>query len=473
MSVSENDPLIVNNKAFKIKTINCRHFLLLPVAMLLFFGFVVQFYVISQWIQYVIKREAQLEDAGSTSGCLLSNTSDPRYKSFQNVEKKTALWQLYYMLSSSIPAFFVTAVLPSYSDTFGRRILFIIPYSMMLLKYILCSLIIFYEWDLIWILLASSLEGISGSYFTVFSGCYSFIADLTKPGRQRTLFITCFDGIQLLSITVAGFVSGYFIEFQGYFVPMASCTLILFCAWAIAILFLPETLQKENSSDVISVFTNLKRTVDFYKSKTFSGKRAAYTLLVLSIFTAEMAGSNRGSIEMLYQLGKPFCWPSQKIGLFSAARHAAQGFAGIALITPLKKCLSEVRIAILSNFVNAGSFVLEAFARTDLMLYLVPVPALLGRLTVSMSKSIMSSMTDADKQGSLFASITAMTSICGSAAPFLNNAVYAATVSFFNGFIFLVLAGFCGLGFTLLLIYAKTQTFKNDMPKIETIITNG
>jgi PCFT/HCP family folate transporter-like MFS transporter 1/3 len=213
------------------------------------------------------------------------------------------------------------------------------------------------------LIISSFIEGITDSYFTVYSGCYSFIADVTEPGRQRTLVLTLFDAIQLLTTTLSGLASGYFIEFQGYFVPMATCTLIQFCAWVIAIIFLPETLQKE-------LLPHLKRTVGFYRSDEFSGKRAAYTLLVLSIFTAEMTGNNRASIEMLYQLGKPFCWPSQKIGLFSAALHAAQGLAGICLIAPLKKCLSEVSIAIISNFSNMVSFVLEAFAKSDLMLYL-------------------------------------------------------------------------------------------------------
>ncbi|XP_060574404.1 lysosomal proton-coupled steroid conjugate and bile acid symporter SLC46A3-like [Ruditapes philippinarum] len=472
MSVNERQPLIVNTNKIVSRTFKCKHFILFPTANLLFFGYVVQFYVISQWIHNVIQKKANHQGDGGPSECSLSNSSDPRFISFQNVEKRTAVWQLYFMIASSLPAFFATAILPSYSDTFGRRFLFVFSYSAYLLKYILCGLTIFYEWHLIWLIVASFLEGITGSYFTVYSGCYSFIADVTEPGRQRTLVFTLFDGIQLLTLTLGGFVAGYFIEFQGYFVPMALCTLIQFCAWVLALIFLPETLQEENICDVTSVFTNLKRTVDFYRSDEFSGKRAAYTLLVLSIFTAEMAGSNRASIELLYQLGKPFCWPSQKIGLFSAARHAAQGLAGICLITPLKKCLSEVSIAIISNFSNTASFVLEAFAKSDLMLYLVPVPALLGRLTVSMSKSLMSSMTDPDKQGSLFASITAVTSICGFTAPFLNNAVYAATVTFFNGFIFLVLAGFCLLGFTLLLIFAKTQQVKTTGETIEKVVSD-
>lgn len=369
MSKSESTPL-VNSRSIEETNIHYRRFLLLPIIVIMFPAYILQTYVVTQWIQHFWKTKENIDNFNSTSGCLLNNKSDPRYDSYTIVEEKTALWQLYYDLCAAVPALFATAILPSYSDTLGRRFLFVICYSTMLLNFIACTLIVYYKWDLVWLLLGSTVEGITGSYFISTAACLSYIADVTRPGRERTLAIAIFDGVGLITTTLGGVASGYFIAYLGYFNSLLISLIMMFCAWFMVIAFLPETLKRQNNSNTTSLISNVRRITDFYQSKSFTGKRSAYVLLILTIFLSEMAGGYRATTAMIYQLGKPFCWSAQQIGLYSAARHTTQGIACIVLISPLKTCFSETTIAIWSNVLNSGSFVLEALARTDLVLYL-------------------------------------------------------------------------------------------------------
>ena len=348
-----------------------RYFLLLLVMVFMYTSMGIVFYTITQWIRYKVSKEIlQGIDINSTSVCQGTNQSDPEYAQFQKVEQDTAFCLMINQLASNIPGCITVLILPSFSDSIGRRILFVSPSIFILLKYVIYVLVMYFEWDIVWIVLASLIEGIFGSFYLYMSGVYAYIADITSPGRHRTLAITIYEGSFLICVTLSGLAAGYFIEFEGYLVPMLTCCVLNFISLCIVIFVLPESHKQQNRAKRMPLKDHIKRITGFYRSKQFSNKRTAYVMLLLAYFFAELTSSHRASLEMLYQLGKPFCWPSQKIGLFSAARHATQGFAGLVLIAPLKSCFSEISIAILSALFNAGSYVLEALADSDLLLYL-------------------------------------------------------------------------------------------------------
>lgn len=188
MSVNDSTPLITNEVKEERTKINCRHFLFPPIVTCYFLSFSLHFYLANQWIQYYLKKEASVNsDSGSSSGCTSNNVSDPDYATYQTVEQKTALWQLLYSLSSSVPGFFVTAILPSYSDAFGRRFLFVITSSS----------------TLYWMLVVSGIDGLSGSVYTFYSAGFAYIADITSPGRARTLSFSAMDGLVNTCITLS------------------------------------------------------------------------------------------------------------------------------------------------------------------------------------------------------------------------------------------------------------------------------
>lgn len=368
MSGEEKQPLLQEKERSGFAH---RYFLLIIVMFFVNIAMGISFYLVTQWIGDMMRKQI-LEGANinSSSVCEGTNKSDPEYSKFKDVEQKTAFWQMLSSLATTIPCLITTLILPSYSDRIGRRYIFLIPTTAMLMKYVAYVLFFYFELDVIWLVVASMIEGFSGSFFTLSSGVYSYIADVTTAGRRRTIAVTTYDGFLLICVTLSSLSAGYFIEFEGFIIPMLTCATLQFIAWLIIIFFLPETHQKRYRAQHMSFCDHFKRITDFYRSKQFAGKRCTYILLLVSYSIGELTSAHRSSLEMLYQLGKPFCWPSQKIGLFSAARHATQGFASLVLIAPLKACFSDISIATFSAIFNTGSYVLEALANTDLMLYL-------------------------------------------------------------------------------------------------------
>ena len=59
-----------------------------------------------------------------------------------------------------------------------------------------------------------------------------------------------------------------------------------------------------------------------------------------------------------------------EIGYFTSVRYTAQGVIGLGLLKVFQKLIRGEILAILSALINAGTFVYEALARTDLVIFL-------------------------------------------------------------------------------------------------------
>ena len=348
-------------------TFKCVHFILLPVICLMFFSYASNFYMIQQWIQHSVKlSQGLLDDNHTKHGCNTQNHSSV----LKSVEKQTADWVMYNALATSIPAFFGALIVPSSSDSCGRKLLFLIGCSSSVIRSILQTLCVYYSWSLVWVVFATGLDSCTGGIYTFLSATMSYAADITVAGQGRTFGITLVDGCLLLCVTAAGLVSGFIIQYKGFVFLSVMNTACVLLAWFITITALPETYNANSASKAVSFGKNFKRIYKIYASKSFSNRRTTYLLLISAYFFAELTNSHRSAIEILYQLGQPLCWSADRVGVFTAARHLTQGLAGILFIVPLKRCMTETYIAIWSTFSNAASFVLEGLARTDLEMFL-------------------------------------------------------------------------------------------------------
>ncbi|XP_053407879.1 solute carrier family 46 member 3-like [Mercenaria mercenaria] len=206
--------------------------------------------------------------------------------------------------------------------------------------------------------------------------------------------------------------------------------------------------------------------------KMSKGNDSSIYYFSVLFFFAEIAGLNRSSIETLYFLGQPFCWGPSKIGVFTTTRYALLGVVGLGSLRLLQIFLSNEAIAVLSTVSYAASFMIEAFAKTNLLIYMVPVVGMFCFLMTPMIRGMMSTMTGPDKQGAMFSGIATIEVLSSISASLSLNEIYADTYSFMNGFVFLVMAGFCVIDFALLLnvyILRKCKNNNNEKPNYETV----
>lgn len=475
----EQHPLLEkqeNNRS----ALTLRHGLIIPSAFLTLFGAAVYSYVLTEWTQRKIATDYFPNTTLMQSAhCADHNMSDKGYTDYQQVQRKAASWSMAYHLAEYLPALVIQTVLPSYTDYFGRKFLLILTLLSLCLKGVTITVTIQYLESFWYIVAVNILEGLMGGSYAMFSATFSYVADITRTGNQRSSGIVLLEASFLTASVIASFLSGYFIQtlklgfYNTALLATCVCTLGL-----VFMLFVPESLPKHQRTELKSPLTTAKRMFEFYYKEEFQGKRISYLILLLAFLFASLSGTNRSTMETVYFLGQPFCWGPSKLGVFMLARHGAQSFIGLGSVKLLQRCITNESIATISTLSSMVSFIIEGFAQTSTMIYMVPVSGMFSFLVIPMIRSMMSSMTSPDRQGALFASVATIEVISTLLASLTENEVYSFTMSFMNGFVFLIMAFFSFVNTGLLVAYKCTKPPENldaatgkSVPNIQRILT--
>lgn len=461
-SCTENDTLLSKKDRSQECTVdfkpNWRHALIMPACFFAAFGGQLCLFVSYEWTHDQVAKEYFGNTTNNISTCRPANKSDTEYAKYQTVQGQSAKWLTIYSVSELIPVILVQLVLPSYTDTYGRKFLLILTMFGACVKSVAITLTVHFEASFWYLVAGLTVCGMTGTFFALLSAAFSFIADITFSQQYRTAAIVVLEAMLLISSVAASFLSGYFIEtikLGFYYTSLIGTGLGVL--GLVLIFFTPESLPKQRRSSHKPICATIKRMVDFYISSEFKGQRKAYILLLLAFSFGIVAGINRQSMETLYFLGQPFCWGPSKIGVFSMVRTGAQTLLGLGSVRFLQICLSDVAIAILSTVSTAISYMIEAFATTTLMIYMVPVAGMFSFLVTPMTRSLMSSMTSPDKQGAMFAGVATIEVISTLVASLSQNTIYSFTVSFMNGFVFIILAILAVINMVFLCIYQCTK----------------
>ncbi|KAL3869493.1 hypothetical protein ACJMK2_042167 [Sinanodonta woodiana] len=454
MEQNENKPLLGSNNVNE-KKFRPAHCFLLPVILLETFALSIYSYLSIEYSHDYFQR-AIIGNNGTgdenVSGCN-ANTSDPLYQSYITVQQETSRWTMYYTIAGGVPGIFASIVFGTYADRLGRRLVLIIAVLGFFVKSVILTVVIYFDANLIYILIGSFIEGCAGGFLSFLAGSFSYVADITTAGGKRSFAIIFVEMITGIAITAGTFGTGYFISIIGYFYSMVLATGCIFLALIIVICGVPETCRNYSLSTCSTICSTLRKSIEFYVSRKHYGKRWKYAVLLISFCFVALAGLNRGSMETLYQLGAPFCWDEVKVGLFGTVRKGIESIFGVLLAPLLLKCLSSEVLTILGLVSTTGSMVLEGLATTETVLFLVPAIGIFGILAFPLIRSLMSLLTPPESQGSLFAGICAVETVCNILSTLISNETYSATVSIMAGFVFFTLAAETAIAAMLIVVY--------------------
>jgi PCFT/HCP family folate transporter-like MFS transporter 1/3 len=157
---------------------------------------------------------------------------------------------------------------------------------------------------------------------------------------------------------------------------------------------------------------------------------------------AILALLNFGMAEVLtfYFLNPPFCWSSEKIGIYSGYDFVVKGVCGILFIKLFQGCLPYPAIALLGLLSFMGSYLIMANSTTILGVYIAPVVGLLSQTATPIIRTIASRMVELSEQGSLFSSMAWIQLFCTALGGMVIQTVYAMTMSEIHGFIYYLAA---------------------------------
>ena len=452
----EKDVLIQNTDSDNRSQISLRYTLIVPILILFYLPAEIMVYIGNEWIQQTVTTE-QFPNASlytKSPPCKTTNQTDETAKDYKHVETITSRWLLYNKLAVISPLIFTIMILSSYSDSYGRKFSFIMAMIGLFMKDILITTTIYFGLEFWVVTIAYGIEGLTGGSTAIINMAFASIADLTTTSKNRVLGIVAIEAVIVLAGLCPGFVAGYMVQSHlGYTFSAILCSSTMSIAVIVALLFLPETLPPERRVPPKPVWSTIKRTFDFYTSNDFKGKRMFYLILLITYAVSCIAGNNRTTMETLYFLNQPFCWNPINFGYFTLVKQISKAIFGTLTLRPLQKCIPNEVILVLTATSTLASYIIEALARTVLIVYASAVIGSLTFLNTPLIKGLMSAMTSTDKQGSLFASVSVISEISSLVSYFTTNLVYDATLSVMNGFVFLVMAGFNVLQVILLIVF--------------------
>ncbi|XP_034538698.1 solute carrier family 46 member 3 [Notolabrus celidotus] len=386
----------------------------------------------------------------NTSRCANSSSSESSFH--KEVQKEASLFSLYSELFSTVPSLIVTLMLVAYSDRGGRKITIIMPLIGTLLYTLTFLAVSFFELNLYLLIGSSILSSLFGGLGTFLGGCFAYIADLCKDDKQKTLRMAGVDMMIGLLSGLAAISTGYFLRAAGFNWPFVTSALCQCVILLYAVFILEETVKKPprdaGAVDGSPQPSALKQMLyGVYQMFAGASHRCKTVLVLLMlIFTSfTFAYMGGASLVTLFELNEPLCWTEILIGYGSALSTTVflTSFVGVSAFTYCG--VPKLFIVLIGILSVLSGMILLGFTKTTLSMFLVRVPMLFAIMPFPVLRAMMSKIISKSEQGALFAFLSFVESLTNNVSSAVFNSIYAATVAWYPGFVFLLSAGLCAI----------------------------
>ncbi|CAL1533854.1 unnamed protein product [Lymnaea stagnalis] len=408
--------------------------------------------------QYIVKRLSSDRGLGTnetdTAPCNVE-LNDSRAKEADELQAEASDLLTNLNLTLCIPAFFTCLIIGSYSDFLGRRLLLMFPVLSHLLRMALTTCIIKFNLDLNYTYIAYGIDGLAGSWFAILLGLFALTADMNASKHDRTFwiyFIGCATTIMSAGANVA---VGYLIDYVDFFYACLLLVAMMLISFLVLIFTLQETLPVHLRPKGMgrNPLSHVRRIVSFYIFDGTVRRRMTFCLCLLLFVFGVANDLNVGSMDTLYQLHRPFCWSSKEIGNYNAIRSAGTAFLGVLLLKFLQCCMSDEKIGMIGILSQGVGFTFEAYIQVSWHFYFVPILLTPTSPFSAIVRTMMSVLAGPDQQGAVFSSIAVVETICNLVSTTAFNKIYAVTVSYMPGAVYLVMASCSYLTFLLFGVY--------------------
>ncbi|XP_045187628.2 solute carrier family 46 member 3-like [Mercenaria mercenaria] len=487
----ENKPLLTNNhengddlgyrkfRGLEIDT-TWLHWLIGPIIFAYMFAMLCSYYALVEYTnQYFMKSEytkANLSLDNTTDAFCEVDKNNIVYQTEVRATSEASTWNVYYAVAAGVPAVLSNMVLGSYTDAIGRKFLLAVGIIGTCLRLSIAAVTIYLEADIIYLLIACFVEGCTGQYATTLQVGLAYIADITKPGRARILGIIFVEFVIGVGLSGASLAEGYMVEWKGYMFTFASMAAVLVLTLLFMIFLLPETLTKEHRHRDKSCVGLLKISLSFFVDNDSENRRWKYQLVLLIHALCNISFLSRLPTETLYQLASPFCWSPTKIGIYAAIRTLVIMFVGLGSVHLFSRFIDEIWICMIGTVSYGAAFFWTAFVDNDLEYYIIIAVGCFGPLSTTMQRSILSHLTPPERQGAIFSAVGTLEVVTSLLANVMTSWIYAATVSYMRGLVFLTVGGFDAICIVLLIVLKigwhveKRRNKYKQLPQAEIIV---
>ncbi|KAJ8919035.1 hypothetical protein NQ315_016941, partial [Exocentrus adspersus] len=368
----------------------------------------------------------------------------------QQLVASMGVWKT--MLQSALPAFLIMFV-GSWSDRWGKRkpcmLLPIVGEFMTVVGLMICTFF-FYELPME---VAGFVEGffpaITGGWFTMFMGVFSYIADVTTID-MRTLRIGIVNVFCSLGIPVGLALSGVLykkIGFYGVFsISAVMYVMALYYGW--------KKVKEPKKIDVptlpnqpcafIRDFFDVRHLMDTFRVAFKQGENnRKLKVMLLMLVVMVVIGPMHGEMNVAYLFTRyRFNWDEVDFSIFSTysmVTNLIGTSVSVGIFSHILK-IDDAIIGIYSSMSKILSSFVYGFAKTSLVFYLGAIVEILNGTSFIAMRSIASKLVPTDELGK----VNSLFGACEALMPLvygpMYSATYAATINVMPG-AFYILGG--------------------------------
>eukprot|EP00057_Strongylocentrotus_purpuratus_P015524 XP_011669998.1 PREDICTED: proton-coupled folate transporter [Strongylocentrotus purpuratus] len=428
-----------------------------PVLFLFMFGFFLQGPILQLLI---IQKVCRLTYDGSVCS---NKTAFAKIE--DEVESDSSRWILFFNLASMVPGAIMATILGPLSDKVGRKIIMTLPSigaAVGAINFILNSFYI--DWPVETLLLSGVAMGITGNLGTFFVSVVSYITDITDPS-SRMKRLGLLEAMVYIGGTLGLVIGGTMTERFGFvtvfFMYLSIHLTILFYIAIQLKESLPKherDLKQNGSAGLVGkppnkavqccsyIVESFKRAMSVIFLKRKGSRRKHLILNMMISITGVIAQSGDMDLTILYTKHSPLSWAPSTVGVYLALRTFMKGLALILIFPIIARVTNhstpdkDMIWAELGIFSTIAGYTTMALAKSTGLMMSVSVIGCLFGLTRAVQGSIATRLVESTEFGAMFACsslIEATMLMTGSI--FFNN-LYRATIDFWPGFSFLVMA---------------------------------
>ena len=297
--------------------------------------------------------------------------------SFKIVETFSDNLVVYGQLANRIPSIIITILLGPLSDRYGRKPILLLAAAGLTLEGFIAMLIVHFQWNPYYFIIANFIGGMSGDYSGILSGSYSYIADVSSE-KWRGLRIGIIEGVFCIGAAAGPFLIGYWLQQNNcdFILPLwlyVACNItaglyIMFC--------IPESLTKTERQDLTS------RNPKGFKAMLhglgiLAGRVPQYSHTLWKLWTVNFVASllvlNAAGAELIsvyFLKAPPFDVNARMVGIYQSAQSASRAFSNtvlMAIFSAMK--MPEAAIALIAVAVHSVCNLLIGFSKKVYQVY--------------------------------------------------------------------------------------------------------
>lgn len=307
-------------------------------------------------------------------------------------------------------------VLGALSDRFGRRPVLLVSLAGAAVDYAIMATAPF-----LWVLyIGRMVAGITGATGAVAGAYIADITDGDDRARHFGYMSACF-GIGM----VAGPVLGGLLGGISSHAPFFAAAVLNGLNFLMGCFLLPESQKGERRP--LS-----RETVNPLASFQWARGMTAVAALMAVFFTMQLVGQVPAALWVIFGEDR-FQWDATMIGISLAAFGILHSLAQAIITGPVADRFGEKRALILGMIADGTGYLLLAFATRGWMVFPIMVLLASGGIGIPTLQAMLSRQVDEEHQGQLQGSLAALNSLTAIVGPLIFTAIYAASITTWNG----------------------------------------